>query len=356
MSVVAKLTCPECGKVLRPARPIAVGKKVRCPKCEHVFAATAEDEPEEEAPEETPKKGKKKKEGDGAAKKEAPAAAQPAPAKPAGSDDDEGGTYGYIKEEEEEPEEEVKGKGKGKGKATGKSKKPVISYVPDVKVKDLRGPATAKVMTPSSYLMLAGLGGFIGWLGFLLLLVLPAVFPLSESTMAQRPSAKIGPGLSNSMSALRQAANLPPAPGSGDKKVEEEGPSFFDVWGCDFSALAEQPWYLFFPALMPILVGAIYSGICTMGAVKMQNIESRPWGIASSIMAMLPFNVGGIQIVLGVLVQYIMSQADMDAWTTNTFMAGIMTVAWLISLGSGVYALITLMDEDVVAGFEYVPD
>lgn len=30
--------CPECGAQLRPANPVPAGKKIRCPKCETVFA------------------------------------------------------------------------------------------------------------------------------------------------------------------------------------------------------------------------------------------------------------------------------------------------------------------------------
>jgi hypothetical protein len=32
--------CPECGAQLRPANPVPAGKKLRCPKCETVFAPT----------------------------------------------------------------------------------------------------------------------------------------------------------------------------------------------------------------------------------------------------------------------------------------------------------------------------
>jgi hypothetical protein len=30
--------CPECGAQLRPANPVPAGKKLRCPKCQHIFA------------------------------------------------------------------------------------------------------------------------------------------------------------------------------------------------------------------------------------------------------------------------------------------------------------------------------
>lgn len=33
-------TCPECGTALRPAKPVPMGKKIKCPKCATVFAPT----------------------------------------------------------------------------------------------------------------------------------------------------------------------------------------------------------------------------------------------------------------------------------------------------------------------------
>src|SRR5262245_42784453 len=33
--------CPECGAQLRPANPVPPGKKLKCPKCETVFAPAA---------------------------------------------------------------------------------------------------------------------------------------------------------------------------------------------------------------------------------------------------------------------------------------------------------------------------
>ena len=47
---LSKLVCPECSKVLRPARPVEEGQKVRCPSCELVFIAGEEEDEEEERP------------------------------------------------------------------------------------------------------------------------------------------------------------------------------------------------------------------------------------------------------------------------------------------------------------------
>src|SRR5438876_1772157 len=74
--------CPECGAQLRPANPVAPGKKLRCPKCETVFAVPA------------------------AATKEKKKAAQPAPAAAPGRDDDEAGSYGLVSDNDTRTAEE----------------------------------------------------------------------------------------------------------------------------------------------------------------------------------------------------------------------------------------------------------
>src|SRR5262245_65987179 len=98
---VAKVECPQCGKVLKPAKPLTPGKKVRCPNCEAVFrvpgaeaagdeAAVPQDAIRKEAPAQAPKK----------------AAARPQPAPPPGApkldEDEEGGIYRFIEERSEE--------------------------------------------------------------------------------------------------------------------------------------------------------------------------------------------------------------------------------------------------------------
>lgn len=41
----ATLSCPTCGSTLRPAQPVAAGRKVRCPSCQTVFAANEQSQP-----------------------------------------------------------------------------------------------------------------------------------------------------------------------------------------------------------------------------------------------------------------------------------------------------------------------
>lgn len=122
--------CPECGAVLRPKNPVAPGKKIRCPKCEAVFAPAAD--------EEEPRK--KKKTAVSATPQAAPKP-KPKPKPPTGDDDDEeGGNYGFASD----PDEEAGGK-----------KKPKVEYgsLRDKFAKSNRGPAMAKLTIPANWMM-----------------------------------------------------------------------------------------------------------------------------------------------------------------------------------------------------------
>ena len=135
----SRITCPDCRSVLKPARPLADGKKVKCPKCGKMFTTPGLVEEVVEVEEEQPRKSKASaKKPKAAVKKTAPA---PAPKKTADDDgeDDGGGIYGTVQDEEKADED-----------------KPQIEYAPDMSIKDLRGPAQAAVVRPSNYLLLIG--------------------------------------------------------------------------------------------------------------------------------------------------------------------------------------------------------
>src|SRR5438132_506858 len=108
--------CPECGAQLRPANPIAAGKKLRCPKCDTVFAVPAAAE--------------KKK------------AAQPAPAA-APTGDDEAGSYGLVREEDKRTSEEVL--------------KAAFDPIKERFKRSARGPALIRVVRPSTWLLGTGI-------------------------------------------------------------------------------------------------------------------------------------------------------------------------------------------------------
>jgi hypothetical protein len=345
---VSRLTCPACATVLKPTKPVPVGKKVKCPKCGEAFTA------EEEAPRAPAAAAKSKP----AAKK--PAAEQPAPPKPAAAmddDEEEGGTYGVVKEEEPE-EESPRSRAKSEAKSEGK-KKPKINYAPDTSLKDLRGPAVAILVGPSNGLLITGLVGFIGWLALLVLILIPKVFPISDEDAVEKDKPKqaymVLPGVG--MMARDLAGGPPPTDDAKDKeaakKEAQAGATFLVVYGFDLGQLAQLDWDLFLVAMLPILVGMAYSFVLTLGAAKIQNLESRAWGITSSIMAMFPLNGGGVIIVLLIIFERLIENMidDIDYMRqVELVLIGLICVAEALA---GVLALMALLRKEVKAGYEY---
>jgi hypothetical protein len=331
-----KLICPECETVLRPARPVAPGKKIKCPRCDTVFVAGG-DEDEDDPP---PRKAASRKASPDKGRKPAPKAKAPAakeaPKKPAGDDDDDGGVYGTVKEESEEEKEE---------------KKPKITYAPDMSIKDLRGPAQSIVMGPSNKLAVCGFFGFAGWLVLIVLLLIPALFPIKTD----KPPAvmKIGPGLA----AVSGGVAVVPSAAGGDKKdkLEEEKPGFFDLWGIDLAMLCEAP-LMFIVSLLPLGLFMFYSSLVAYGAIQMQNLESRRWGIAGAILAMIPLHILGLGIVSAMVVQKVLGMVIDDTGFISLVALIVLVVEWLACLSVGIWTLVTLFNEDVVAGFEYVAE
>jgi predicted Zn finger-like uncharacterized protein len=328
-----KITCPECDTVLRPNKPVPAGKKVKCPRCGALF--TAGSEPEDVAPRAP---ARKKPGGNKPAKA--------APARPAPKDEDEevGGTYAFVKEEEEE--------------------KPDIDYAPDMSIKDLRGPAQAVIVKPSNYLIMAGIAGVIGWLGLLIVVLIPILFPLKDED-TERPAMSIGPGLSTMMP--EQTGNIPMGLGGGGggsqegsketkeaEDKEKESGEFFRIGTVDLASLVVLAWWMILAiVVLPLLLGAVYSGILTAGAVKMQNLESRGWGIAGCILAMIPINVGGLQVLVGLVIKILLAIL-FDEPDIIVFV--VMGLIYLLSLAAGIWNLLVLMKPEVIAGFEYVAE
>lgn len=297
---LSKLVCPECDKVLRPTNPVAPGKKVRCPKCETVFVARAEEEDEDEEDDRPARKP---------AKKAKPAPAKKAEKKPAASEDD--GAYGVIRESEEEEEN-----------------RPKIKYAPDDSIKDLRGPAIAKLTPPASKLTMSGFIGVAGAVILILLLMIPAFLPIQEE---------------------------PPKEGfrGQEQKPKKVDAVRYKAWFVPFKEMTEARWYIFLLCLIPFVLMGLYSALVTHGSIKANNLESRGWGIAASIMAMLPLNTFCAMCALSIFIRsMILFVLDDEDWIDYVGM-GLGSLFYLLSLASGIWTLLTLNDEDVKAGFEY---
>jgi hypothetical protein len=305
-----KVTCPECQSVLRPTKPLPFGKKVKCPRCGTTFTVGA-DSP--------------------AARR---ATAAPPPAKKPESvprratddeDDEEAGRTPYRFRDELE----------GDGG-------PMVDYAPDLSIRDLRGPASELVNSPSNKLLIAGVTGFLGWLVFLLTIII-ATFLTDTSPADERQEAlTMGPGLAG--------VGMTPDPPVPRAHKEEEG--VFRIGSFDLTSLGSYPRYLLIPFLLPLVLGLVYSGLVSAGAVKMQSLESRPWAIATSIMVILPVNAGGLLIlgwmVIGLLYGILFEGSYLIFMMTLTVGS-----IWVGNVAAGIWCLTVLRKPEVIAGFNY---
>lgn len=314
----SRLSCPECGSVLRPARPIADGAKVKCPKCSTVFVAGEDAEELEEVEEQPRKKPAKKAPPAGGAKKPAPAVKAKEPEK---KKEEEIGTYGYLKDGDEEED------------------KPEVNYAPDESVKDLRGPAIVKLTTPATRLQLAGAIAALTTLLFALLLIIPKAFPIKEE---MKPADLV----------------TQPAPTEKEKAAKKTPKiPIYALFGQNLDPLFALPWYSFTACIAGLAGLMFYSAVVVAGGVKMQNLESRPWSIASCVMAILPINTLGISCLFGLLAQYVFGylMEDDSEFPTQVQML-VAAVLWLASAAIGGAGMKVLMDEEVIGGFEYDPE
>jgi uncharacterized Zn finger protein (UPF0148 family) len=151
--------CPECDAVLKREQPIPAGKKIKCPKCEFIFAAKSLEESESEKKPSKPK----------AEKKPAPVAAEK---KSSDGDDDDDSPYVVTTDEEKDDKPEL-----------------YFGSLRDKYAKSKRGPAMAMTTTPSNVLIGEGLLTCIGGIAFLVISIFPLVFskePLTEKVIREQ--------------------------------------------------------------------------------------------------------------------------------------------------------------------------
>ena len=341
-----QLVCPECGKVLRPAKPLAPGKAVKCPKCEAVFdvpvegkadAAAVTKSARENSPSSGGKEGKKaeKKAKKGDDDKPSKAKAETIPL----ADDEDGpATYGFI-------DDHTKGD------------EPEIDYVPDTSIKDLRGPAQAAVVMPSNFIIMLGVIAILCFVIFLAIILIPIIFPIPPPANADgTPSLKYkqekgvystGLWLSGSVATTLKKED--------SKKKDEDVGSMFMILSWDLMDVPDWHWWAVVLLCMGPLIGMLMASVAIFGAVKMQKLESRVWGIIASVLIMLPtIGVGTFAIisviftaVLGLLFELDTLVFFMPIWGFIIFGAYVVV---------GVWGLITLMSKEVIDGYEYVAE
>jgi hypothetical protein len=343
-----QLVCPECGKTLRPAKPLAPGKSVKCPKCEAVFDVPAADKEDKAAVtgsvrEKSPPSGDKEAKGKKAEKK-AKKTDDGKPSKtigetiPLAGDEDGPATYGFIDDH-------------------SKVDEPEIDYVPDTSIKDLRGPAQALVVRPSNYMILMGVITTLNFVLTLAIILVPIIFPIpapanvdGTPTLKFKQEKKVYDAslwLSGSVATTLQKIDT--------KKKDEDVGSMFMILSWDMMDVPDYPWWEIILLCMPPLIGIAVNAVAILGAVKMQKLESRIWGIVASVLTMLPiaalgsFLIGSMVLtaVLGLLFDLDFVLWFIILWALIIFGAHV---------GLGIWGIVTLMSQEVIDGYEYVAD
>ena len=284
---VAKIDCPECGATLKPAKPLTPGKKVRCPKCDHVFVVPgAEDEEEQQAPaRKAPAKA-----AAGKGRKSAPPEEPAAPPKKKADEDEDGGVYGVIQEP----------KAGGDSEDEEDDGKPKIEYVPNLEVKDPRGPATAALAIPSNGIL--GFGALLCILSvvsfcvaiwpFLFTKWSTAVTPYEAKKEYDKRNPKKGKQ-ENQKSEKKEEEDSFPDQDAIMEEIDKKGnEKMRAVWDelVDDDRETRIIW-----ACISVVAAAFFL-VTAYAGVKMQNIESYRWSMAAAIMGMitilgLPFGV-----------------------------------------------------------------
>jgi hypothetical protein len=228
-----------------------------------------------------------------AAKAAAKKPAAPAPPpEPAAEDEDEGGGTYAFVKTNEVEEEE---------------NKPEITYAPDMSIRDLRGPAQAAIVGPSNGLMVAGALAIVLLIIRIAIEVWPFIF--SDHVVDHEKYLYAYYASKGTKEATERAKALP----KERKDCTAEELALLD------EATELQVTFRSVGATVAFLC-IIYNGFMIIGAVKMQNVESYGWSMTAAIMGILPFSF------------------------------------WLVSLPYGIWALIALRDEKVIAGFHYKPE
>ncbi len=386
---LTKLICPHCKLSMKPPKPVPEGTKLRCPKCKQGFAAgqaPADDDlripvDDDDAPKKkgeqkgivedldrpaarnqgaadaidvldllddtTPSVKKKGKEPPRKGVPEKKAEQKPEP-KPVLADDDEGndaaGTYGLAAGEEDEAEEEAP-RGKKGGKEKEKKKKKEMSFEPDMAPKDPRGPAQEQVIVCTNYMLLSAIVGFFGYLALIVVIMIPAVTPITTYDENKAAAGQKGPG-----------AAQPPAEGA-DKKKEAEKPSIFTVFEIDMAKFRSYGIGTFLLILLPLVLGMVYSSFIAFGSVQAQSMESRAWGIAGGVMTILSYQMGGA-ILLVCWAFEILFVGILGSDTESLRMIQYAVIGGFIAaeIAAGTWVVKTLLKEDVKEGFEYKPE
>jgi hypothetical protein len=305
---LAKLTCPECKAVLKPAKPVQEGKTVKCPKCEASFTAGGDDA--------------------------APASKEKAKATTTESEEESGGIYGVVETDADKKKKDSPKKKRRRSDDDDEDdgddeqpeeSDPVKELLRNLKAADPRGPAQEIIVKPSNWLMRIGGVGFFSWVGCFIVFLIPIIFPPPPDKPDENAVAPV------EKKEEKKAGEQPPGPSM--KVIAGR-----TLWRVIFLTC------FFFP-------GIIQGGLIAYGAAKVQSMESRGWGIAAAIIAIFPLHSLPIFWLSMFLFALLAIFLDMVAvW-------GLVPPLFFLAWGPayGIWSLIQFLKPEVKLGFEYKP-
>jgi len=332
-----RVTCPECEAVLKLAAAPTPGKKLKCPKCENVFAPPANGE-EEDDPDRPVKTAARKPM---APKPKPKAAAAP---KKVEDDDEDGGTYELLDKKEHDEDA------------------PDVDHAPTVAVKDPRGVAVVKLVRPANFLMMCGAISFVSWLLVFTIAFIRFFLPVQDDSELKEENWPTAKAITPVLGALTKTVDLTdPQVSEKEKQLIKDREDAARSVESDLIALFIQNVVIFIVLLIIGGLAMTQAGLIMTGAVRMAHLDSRGWGIASSILALFPFYTNGVTIMVSGLLtvlSLLLTSFGLDLLTgvIGLILGVVAPAISLFSIFSGVYALKTLLSEDVKTAFEYEPE
>lgn len=338
--MTVRITCPECDATLKLAKAPAPGKKVKCPKCEALFVPPVEEEAAADDPDRPVKTAARKATGP----KPKPKAAVKPDAKNADDDDEGPSTYAVLDAPKAEDEDE--------------DDKPEIDYGLDVSIKDPRGPCQVRVNRPAGFLMMCGAAGFIGWLITLVIAIIAVFLPVQDDPGKDEQGNRIqGQAIGPGISAVAKTVNVEePKLSDKEKELIQDQKSAAEAAKVNMIAWFTANVILFIIMLAVAAFGMTWAFLVMVGGVKVANMESRGWGIVSSVLVMFPVHTLGPIMLMTLLISVVFIKMLEDPGLAGLFSLVLSSLFCLLNLGTGVYMLVTLLSEEVKAGFEYKAD
>ncbi len=225
-------TCPECKTILQRSEPLPAGKKIKCPKCESIFAPKAPS-------------GKPVVNPAVAKAIAKPAAPKATVINPALKDmDDDRNPYALAAENEETDRLVAEEK-----------KRAAEGVVKDRFKKSARGPAARAVVQPANALLAIGVLSAIGHLISVVVAIFPLIFEINESG------------------------------------TPAEGQKYSDVDKKKKNQISPEEWRQMLIIRIPWAIGSVIgfciSGLIVNGAFHLRSLDSRGWAWTGAILAIL---------------------------------------------------------------------